>query len=81
MSGAKNLALRHYIRTVSYAKCFAYVVVRHEYSNTTIPQVEYYILNIVYCFWIDTRERLVEQNVLWFRSQSSCYFSAPAFAA
>src|SRR6185369_17051464 len=74
VSGAKDLALRHYIRAVRYAKCFAYVVIGNEYSNAAISQVEYYILNIIYCFWIDARKRLVEQNVLRLGCQSSCYF-------
>ena len=62
MAGAKDLALRHYIRAVRYAKCFTHVVIGNEYPNTTISQVEYYILNIIYCFWIDSREGLVEQG-------------------
>ena len=62
MSGAEDLALRHYIRAVSYAKCFAYVVIGDQNTNATISQVEYYILDIIYCFWIDSRERLVEQG-------------------
>src|SRR5262245_23932276 len=81
MSGAEDLALRHYIRAVRYAKCFANVVVRNEYSNTTISKVEYYILNIIYSFRIDPRERFVEQNILRFSCQSSCNFSTPSFAA
>jgi hypothetical protein len=78
--GAKDFAFRHYIRAVRYAKCFADVVIGDEYSNTTISQVEYYILNIIHCFWIDAREWLVEKNELRLAGQSSCYFSAPAFA-
>src|SRR6185369_6138357 len=80
VSGAEDFALRHYICAVRYAKSFAHVVIGNEYPDTTISQVEYYILNIIHCFRIDTRERLVQQDVLRLGSQSSCYFSAPAFA-
>src|SRR6185503_5176716 len=79
LPGTKNLAFGHYIRAVCYAKSFAYVVIGDENSDTTISEIEYYILNIVYSFWIDDGEGFVEQDVLRLSCQGSCDFRAAAF--
>ena len=71
LARTKDFALRHYVRTVGYAKRLAHVVIGNQDTDATIPQVEYYILNVIYCFWIDARERLVEQDVLRFGCKSS----------
>ena len=76
VSGAEDSALRHYIRTVSDAKRLAHVVIGDQDTNTTISQVEYYVLNVINRLWIDSGEWLIEQDVLRFGCKSSGYFSA-----
>src|ERR1051326_2128043 len=81
LARTKNLPFRHDVNAVSDAQSLAYVVVCDQDTDTTISQVEYYILNVIYCFWIDTRKRLVEQDVMGFGCKCSGYFSAPPLAA
>ena len=81
MSGAEDFSFRHYIRAIGYAKCFADVVIGNQNTDTTISQVEYYILNIIYRFWIDARKRFIEQDILRLGCKSSGYLGATPFAA
>src|SRR6185503_8122428 len=80
LARTKNLALGHYVRAVRYAKSFAHVVVGDENPDTTISEIEYYILNIVYCFWIYAGERFIEQDILRLSCEGSCDFGAPPLA-
>src|ERR1051325_6777257 len=81
LARTKNLPFRHDVSAVGDAQSLAHVVVGDQDTDTTISQVEYYILNIIDRFWIDTRKRLVEQDVVGLGCERSGYFGAPPLAA
>src|SRR6185503_15558547 len=81
LARTENFSLGHYVCTVGDAKRFAHIVVRDENSNSTIAQVDDYILNIIDCFRIDAREGLVQQNVLRLGCKSSRYLGPATLAA
>src|ERR1044071_5764300 len=81
LTRTKDLPFRHDVSTVRDAERLPHIVIGNQDTDTTISQVEYYILNIIYCFWIDARKGLVEQDVLRFGSKGSGYFRAPPLAA
>src|SRR4029079_6304936 len=81
LTRTKDLPFRHDVSTVRDAERLAHVVIGNQDTHTTIPTVENYILNIINCFWIDTGEGLVKQDVLRFGSKGPGYFSAPPLAA
>ena len=81
LAGTKDPPLSHDISPIRYSQRLAYVVVGDEDPDTTISQVEYYILNVVHSLRIDAGEGFVEQDVLWFGRKRTRDLRSPTFAA
>src|SRR5436189_6044894 len=77
---AENAPFSHDVGPIRNTQRLTNIMVSDEDANTTITQVNYYILNIIHGLWIDAGERFVKQNVLRLSGQSPGYFSPASLA-
>src|SRR6266852_1305258 len=71
----------HDISAIGHAQRFAHVMIGNQDADSATAQIEDHTLNVVYRFWIDTRERFVQQNKLRLSRQGASDFRATPLTA
>src|SRR6188474_3633388 len=78
-SRPEDFAFSHDVGPVCYTEGFSDVMIGDQKPDTSITQIEYYILNVVDGFRIDTGKRLIQQYILRFGCECSRNLGSSSF--
>src|SRR5579859_3386992 len=81
LARGQNRAVIDDIGTVANTERFPDIVVRDEHADVALPEEADDFLDVQHRDWIDTRERLIEQDEARLRGQRTRDFDAPTLAA